>query len=265
MTTRPARFATALGALLMTALLAGFAAPPDAPAAPQTPPAGDAPKAAPSTAPSGTQDKPANAQPAPAPAPKGDVAKGDTTKGEAAKSEATKKPPIYALFECESGSFRVELATKQAPRLCANFINLANRGYFDGKPWTDFSRVVRQTGINPAGADPDYTLPRELSKDLLFDLPGRLCCSNNSDDVATARAKPTRIFITVRPQERWNLQYAVFGIIVDGLDVAASLKDGEKIIRVRIDGDYKSHQERYAKQIVQWNAALDKVGLIDRR
>lgn len=172
--------------------------------------------------------------------------------------------PLTAVFECDSGTIRVELATKEAPRLCANFINLVNRGYYDGQPWTDFSRVVRQTGINAAG-DPAYSLPREFGTNLFFDKPGRLCYSNNSDDVSTARSKPTRIFITVRPQDRWNLQYAVFGTIVEGLDVGMNLKDGEKIVRVTIEGDYAAHQARYAKQIAEWNAALDKVGLVGRR
>jgi peptidyl-prolyl cis-trans isomerase B (cyclophilin B) len=172
--------------------------------------------------------------------------------------------PLTAVFECDSGTIRVELATKEAPRLCANFINLVNRGYYDGQPWTDFSRVVRQTGINAAG-DPAYSLPREFGTNLFFDKPGRLCYSNNSDDVSTARSKPTRIFITVRPQDRWNLQYAVFGTIVEGLDVGMNLKDGEKIVRVQIEGDFAAHQARFSKQIAEWNAALDKVGLVERR
>lgn len=172
--------------------------------------------------------------------------------------------PLTAVFECDSGTIRVELATKEAPRLCANFINLVNRGYYDGQPWADFSRVVRQTGINAAG-DPAYSLPREFGTNLFFDKPGRLCYSNNSDDVSTARSKPTRIFITVRPQDRWNLQYAVFGTIVEGLDVAINLKDGEKIVRVQIEGDFAAHQARFSKQIAEWNAALDKVGLVERR
>lgn len=234
---------------------------------------GDSSAAPPTAAPAAA---PAEAQPAPAQSPANPpaatpAAPADGKPAQPPAKDATAKPapaqpqsPIHAIFECESGSFRVELATKQTPRLCANFINLANRGYYDGKPWTDFSRVVRQTGDNPGG-DPAYTLPRELAKDLLFDKPGRICYSNNSDDVSTARAKATRIFITVRPQDRWNLQYAVFGNIVEGLEVAFNLKEGEKIVRVKIEGDYAAHQARYAKQIAEWNAALDKVGLVDRR
>lgn len=219
------------------------------------------------TPPTTTPSNPPPAATPPATAPKQPPAAAPTAPAEKPSEKPAAAPasaPIFALFECESGSFRVELATKQTPRLCANFINLVNRGYFDGQAWADFSRVVRQTGINPSG-DPAYTLPRELSKDLFFDKPGRICFSNNSEDVSTARAKPTRIFITVRPQDRWNLQYAAFGTIVEGLDVAFNLKEGEKIIRVKIEGDFAAHQARYAKQIAEWNAALDKAGLIDRR
>jgi peptidyl-prolyl cis-trans isomerase B (cyclophilin B) len=234
------------------------------------PPAADAPaQTAPASTPTPAPAQPSAPTATPPAAPTAPAAPADGKPAQPPAKDATAKPaqpqpPIFAVFECESGSFRVELATKQTPRLCANFINLANRGYYDGKTWTDFSRVVRQTGDNPGG-DPAYTLPRELAKDLLFDKPGRLCYSNNSDDVSTARAKATRIFITVRPQDRWNLQYAVFGTIVEGLEVAFNLKEGEKIIRVRIEGDYAAHQARYAKQIAEWNAALDKVGLVDRR
>ena len=209
-----------------------------------------------------TQAVPSTQPPAVPPAPVAPVAPSapDTKPAPAVPAN----PPLIAVFQCESGTFKVELAITQTPRLCANFINLANRGYFDGKKWGDFSRVVRQTGLNPAG-DPAYTLPREFHKDLFFDKPGRLCFSNNSDDPSKARAKPTRIFVTVREQDRWNLVYSAIGTITEGLDVAMNLKDGEKIVRVLIEGDSSAHQARYANQIAEWNAALDKVGLIDRR
>ncbi|MEY3142301.1 MAG: hypothetical protein RLY21_794 [Planctomycetota bacterium] len=218
----------------------------------------------PACGPSSTQTEgastaaPANTNPPAAPATPA------ATQADSPAAPAAVTAPLLAVFECESGTIRAELATKEAPRLCANFINLVNRGYYDGQAWVDFSRVVRQTGLNPSG-EPAYSLPREFGTNLFFDKPGRLCFSNNSDDVSTARSKPTRIFITVRPQDRWNLQYAVFGTIVEGLDVAMNLKEGEKIIRVKIEGDTTAHQARYAKQIAEWNAALDAVGLLDRR
>ncbi|MFM1823098.1 MAG: hypothetical protein RI967_1364 [Planctomycetota bacterium] len=172
---------------------------------------------------------------------------------------ATVQGPLFAIFTSATGSFRVRLEHEAAPRLCANFINLARRGFYTRQQWIDFSPVVRQTGACKPGREPPYTLPREFSPKLLFDEGGRLCASNTSDDDASARAKPTRIFVTIKPQDRWNLKYAVFGTIVEGLEVARTLTEGELIAGVEIEGDPAPLLARYARQLAEWNAALDAV------
>ena len=111
----------------------------------------------------------------------------------------------------------------------------------------------------------DLPFAREFAKDLFFDAPGRLCFSNDSDDVSKARAKPTRIFVTVKPQDRWNLQYSAIGTVTEGLEFVARMTPGERIVRVVIEGDVTAHQARYAKQIAEWNRALDAVGLVEKR
>ena len=54
--------------------------------------------------------------------------------------------PIFVVFERMSGKIRIQLHTKEAPRICANFLNLIQRGYYTRKQWDDFSPVVRQLG-----------------------------------------------------------------------------------------------------------------------
>ena len=159
---------------------------------------------------------------------------------------------IHAVFTQKSGTIRVRLATSEAPRLCMSFILLAERGYFNGRRWHDFSPVVRQLGDSP----PVFTVPREFSPKLLFDKGGLLCASNTSDD-AKARAKPNRIFLTVKEQDRWNLQYVVFGTIESGLQVAQALADGEPVDRIAIEGDTAALRARYAKDIPEWSKAID--------
>ncbi len=178
----------------------------------------------------------------------------------AADAAAAVQGPLFAIFTSATGSFRVRLEHEAAPRLSANFINLARRGFFTRQQWIDFSPVVRQTGACKPGREPAYSLPREFSPKLLFDEGGRLCASNTSDDDATARAKPTRIFVTIKPQDRWNLKYAIFGTIVEGLEVARTLTEGELIAGVEIEGDPTPLLARYARQVAEWNAALDAVG-----
>ncbi|MFM7261620.1 MAG: peptidylprolyl isomerase, partial [bacterium] len=49
---------------------------------------------------------------------------------ESAPSVPTEIGPIFVTFVSKSGSIRVELFPKEAPRTCANFLNLAKRRYY---------------------------------------------------------------------------------------------------------------------------------------
>ena len=167
---------------------------------------------------------------------------------------------IFVVFEQRSGVIRARLATELAPRICMSFINLVERGYFDGRPWDEFSSVVRQSGETFSM----YTLPHEFSPKLLFDRPGLLCVSNTTND-ASARAKPTRIFITIKEQDRWNLVYAPFGEVVDGLAVAKALAEGEKIDRVTIEGDASALRKRFAQELDGWNRLIDRASAAGAR
>jgi len=177
--------------------------------------------------------------------------------GQPAATTSTEIGPIFITFVSKSGSIRVELFPKEAPRTCANFLNLTRRGYYIGKPWGDFSPVVRQLGTAVDLKDLPYQLPREFSPKYLFDKGGLLCLANTTED-ERARGHPCRIFLTVKPQERWNLVYPVFGRVVSGLDVADSLIPGEPVAEVRIEGSADALLAKYAKQIGEWNAILDK-------
>ena len=186
------------------------------------------------------QPAPAAAAPADAPAP-----------APAASAE------LFAVFESMSGRIRVRLHAEQAPRTCANFINLVRRGYYVGRPWEDFSPVVRQVGPAASIVRLPYTLPREPSPKLLFDVGGRLAAANATTEPG-ARVHPVRVFLTTKPQERWNLEYVVFGTVVEGLDVVQRLVVTEPVAKVSIEGDPSALLATYATQIAEWNRLLDE-------
>ena len=48
-------------------------------------------------------------------------------------------PPATAVFETNMGNFEVVLATDLAPNTCKNFIDLANKGFYNG---VIFHRVI---------------------------------------------------------------------------------------------------------------------------
>ncbi len=168
--------------------------------------------------------------------------------------------PIAVIFTSKSGKMKFELFHREAPRTCANFLNLIRRGYYLGKQWEDFSPVVRQLGTALDLKDLPYQLPREFSPKHLFNEGGLLCLANTTED-ERARGHPCRIFITVKPQERWNLKYVVFGKTTDGLEVAQAMLYGEPVTSIEIEGDADNLLAKYATQVAEWNAILDKTSM----
>lgn len=94
-------------------------------------------------------------------------------------------PPATAVFETNMGNFEVALATDLAPNTCKNFIDLANKGFYNG---VIFHRVIDNfmiQGGDPTGTGmggPGYTIKDEFSSKLLHDGPGVLSMANAGPD-----------------------------------------------------------------------------------
>ena len=61
-----------------------------------------------------------------------------------------KAPPIYARIDTSDGSFEVELFPACAPKTVANFVSLANSGFYNDLVWHRIAKspAVIQTGDN---------------------------------------------------------------------------------------------------------------------
>lgn len=171
-----------------------------------------------------------------------------------ARQRAKDIKEIKGIIECENGTIGFRLEPNKAPLLCANFCNLVRRGFFEGRPFRDFSRVVRQCGTDSVW----YTLPREFDSSLFFDKPGRLAMSRDNDEAENAKSHGTRFFITIRVQDRWNLVYPVFGNVTSGLEFLFDMEAGETIRRITVDGDVDRLLEVFAPEVAVWNAAIDE-------
>lgn len=217
------------------------------------------PPAAPATAPASA--------PAPAPAPQDGGKPAQTSPG-AAPADATpaaKRPSAKArvkevkavtgTIRTEGHDVRFELFVHKTPTLAANFAFLAKRGFWDGQEWSGFTRVIRQAGPNSIG----YPLPREFAPDLTFDDPagGLLCMTKMSDKVSDA-ANATRFFVTIKQQDRWNLDFQIFGRVTSGLDTIVNLAEGMKIEKVTVDGDVDALLKAFEVETAQWAELLEK-------
>ena len=144
----------------------------------------------------------------------------------APKSETDKPatPPAknrIVRMETNKGVIRIEMFEDKAPITTKNFIDLATKGFYDG---VIFHRVIDGfmiQGGDPTGTGrggPGYKIPDEFHPDLKHDGAGILSMAN-----AGPNTGGSQFFITLGPTPHLNNRHAVFGKVIEGLDVVKAI------------------------------------------
>ncbi len=126
-----------------------------------------------------------------------------------------------ATFETSLGTFKIELFEDKAPGTAKNFITLATKGFFDG---LIFHRVIDGfmiQGGDPKGngtGGPGYTIADEFTKDLRHASEGVLSMAN-----AGPNTGGSQFFITLTATPWLDDKHAVFGKVVEGMDVVRAI------------------------------------------
>ncbi len=163
---------------------------------------------------------------------------------------------ITATLKTSKGDIRLDLCPDQTPKTVANFVNLAQRGYYDG---LKFHRVIDDFMIQggcPQGAGtggPGYQFGDEIHPDLKHDGPGILSMAN-----AGPGTNGSQFFITHVKTDWLDGKHTVFGKVVDdaGQQVVNAIKQGDTIETVEIAGDAEALLEQEAKTVAGWNQKL---------
>lgn len=143
-----------------------------------------------------------------------------------------------AVFETTKGTLVLELYREKAPLTTANFLNLIDEGFYDG---IIFHRVIpgfmAQVG-DPFTKDPTkseaewgmggptYRIMDEFDPELKHDSAGILSMAN-----AGPNTGGSQIFITYEATPHLDSKHAVFGKLIEGMDVLESITKGDKIIK----------------------------------
>ena len=118
---------------------------------------------------------------------------------------------LIANFDTDRGPIRVELAADKAPLTVANFVNLAQRGYYDG---LKFHRVIADFMVQggcPQGTGtggPGYKFEDETNNGLRHER-GVLSMAN-----AGPGTNGSQFFITHVPTPWLDGKHTVFGKVV---------------------------------------------------
>jgi peptidyl-prolyl cis-trans isomerase B (cyclophilin B) len=164
---------------------------------------------------------------------------------------------LKAVFETAKGTINVTLFADQTPLTVANFVNLAQRGFYDG---LNFHRVIPEFMIQggcPEGTGtggPGYRFKDECRDDLKHDGPGVLSMAN-----AGPGTNGSQFFITHLATPWLDGKHTVFGKIVGEADqdVVNAVAGGDALVKVTIAGDASGLLADQADQIAKWNQALD--------
>ena len=134
---------------------------------------------------------------------------------------AKKMANPIAVFETNHGTFEIDLFEDKAPITVKNFIDLAEKGFYDG---LIFHRVI--DGFMIQGGDPNgtgtggpgYVIPDEFHKDLKHDSEGVLSMAN-----AGPNTGGSQFFITLAATPWLDGHHSVFGKVVKGMDVVREI------------------------------------------
>ena len=141
-----------------------------------------------------------------------------------------------ATFDTSAGTFKVRLYDDKAPKTVANFVGLAS----GSQEWTDpatgkkvsrpfydgliFHRVIEGFMIQggcPEGTGrggPGYRFADEFGPGLKHDKAGLLSMAN-----AGANTNGSQFFITLAATPWLDNRHAIFGEVVDGMDVITKI------------------------------------------
>ena len=126
-----------------------------------------------------------------------------------------------ATFDTTAGSFTIELFEDKAPITTKNFVDLVEKGFYNG---TIFHRVIEGfmiQGGDPQGTGrggPGYTIKDEFHKELKHTGPGILSMAN-----AGPNTGGSQFFITLAATPWLDNKHAVFGQVKEGLDVVQKI------------------------------------------
>jgi len=165
-----------------------------------------------------------------------------------------------ATFETSEGTFKVKLYDDKAPKTVANFVGLAE----GTKEWTDpktsqkvtrpfydglvFHRVIDGFMIQggcPMGngmGGPGYKFADEFGPGLRHDRAGLMSMANSGPNT-----NGSQFFITLAPTPHLDNKHAIFGEVIEGIDVVRAIGKCKK-----------GAQDRPAKEIKVESVKIEK-------
>jgi peptidyl-prolyl cis-trans isomerase B (cyclophilin B) len=162
---------------------------------------------------------------------------------------------LVAVMETNKGAIRLDLYPEETPMTVANFVNLVERGFYNG---IGFHRVIADFMVQggcPQGTGtggPGYRFADEFVASLRHDAPGKFSMAN-----AGPGTNGSQFFITHVATPWLDDAHTIFGAVQSDADqgVVNAIAQGDVIESVTIEGDTADLLASVA-QVAEWNEAM---------
>ena len=139
-----------------------------------------------------------------------------------------------AVINPSKGPIRVQLAGNDAPIHVGNFVELAQKGFYDGLKFHRYVPGFVIQGGCPRGdgtGGPGYKIKCETSAPRQYHDRGVLSMAHAGKDTGGSQ-----FFICCARESTQHLdgRHTCFGQVVEGLDVIDDIRPGDKILSIRI-------------------------------
>lgn len=161
------------------------------------------------------------------------------------KQHAGKKENIMAsdpivVMETTKGTMKIEIFKNNVPTTSNNFLDLVERGFYNGLTFHRYEPGFCLQGGDPNGVgtggfiDPatkrERTIPLEICKEYKHSAAGMLAMARSADPNSAS----SQFYFTLGPASHLDGGYAIFGKVVDGLSVMKELRKGDKMTKVSV-------------------------------
>lgn len=144
------------------------------------------------------------------------------------------------VMETTKGTIKIQVFKNEAPITANNFLDLVQRSFYNGLTFHRYEPGFVIQGGDPQGdgtggfVDPQTKTERRISLEvkpgLRHDSQGMLAMARSSDPNSAS----SQFYITLGAASFLNMQYAVFGKVVDGMSVVQQLRKGDRMTKVSV-------------------------------
>jgi cyclophilin family peptidyl-prolyl cis-trans isomerase len=149
-------------------------------------------------------------------------------------------PNRQAIIETNKGTITIELYEDKAPTTAGNFIDLIQRGFYDGLKFHRYEPGFVIQGGDPRGngtggfvdenTGRERRIKLEVSPELKHGEAGGVAMARSQDPNSAS----CQFYITLGPAAFLDMNYAVFGRVIEGMDAVKQLRAGDSMTSVKI-------------------------------